>query len=54
MHLQVILERAEMRLELRHVRGHRQGGGRHYVNRLADTLAREAMRTARAQEASNG
>ena len=53
--LQVIAEIAEefsLRLQVRHVRGHQDGDGRQYVNRLCDQIAKAGMRRRRDQLAA--
>lgn len=43
------VERLDLKLFVRHVRGHQEGGGRQWVNRRCDELAKRGMRTARAR-----
>lgn len=47
-----IVATTKITIAVRHVRGHRPGGGRNWVNRLCDGMARRQMRAARAAPAS--
>ena len=47
-----IAEEFSLRLQVRHVRGHQDGDGRQYVNRLCDQIAKAGMRRRRDQLAA--
>ncbi|MCF3934323.1 hypothetical protein L1787_12980 [Acuticoccus sp. M5D2P5] len=41
-----VADRQGVALSVRHVRGHKDGGGRNWVNRMCDSLAKEGRRAA--------
>ena len=47
-----IVDEFDLRLQVRHVRGHQEGDKRQYVNRLCDEIAKAGMRERRAQLAA--
>ena len=54
-HIRNICDMLNVKITLRHVRGHTAGNGRHWVNRKCDQLAKAAMKTERAARAlANG
>jgi ribonuclease HI len=48
-HVLAILDEFELVAILRHVKGHKTGGGRNWVNRLCDRLAKDGANTLRAK-----
>lgn len=49
-HFVKIAERAQLKILVRHVRGHKSGGGRQYVNRLVDSVAKKNRPIEKPQE----
>jgi ribonuclease HI len=50
--LQSVVDQQGATIIVRHVRGHQEGKGRQYVNRLVDQTARRAMRAKRREKAA--